>query len=118
MTPAGHLGYPSPAMKRFLATFLSMLLSVVLTLASVGVLLFATRSIEKMLNPWMRALAIAAALCVGVVLLVGSIFLATQLTVFFYGDLPPASGPVLRPNAANHSFAENSSRPKSGNHTL
>lgn len=102
-------------MRRVLATFLSMLLSVALTLASVGVLLLATHSIEKMLNTWMRGLAISAALCVGVFLLVGSIYLATKLTVLFYGDLPPASGPVLRPNSAN---SENASRPRSGSQQL
>lgn len=99
-------------MKRALATILSMLLSVALTLAAVGMLLLATRSIEQMTSPWMRALAIAAALCAGVVLLVGSIFLAIRLTVLFYGDPPPGSGPVLRSNS------ENASRPKSGSQPL
>ncbi len=68
---------------RILGTILSFLLSVVLTLAAVGALLMMTRSIEQMTNRWVQVAAVGAAVCIGSLLLVGSVFLATKLVVFF-----------------------------------
>ncbi len=75
-------------MKRLLAAVLAMILGVALTLAAVGVLMLATRSIERMASPLLRALAIGAVLCLGVALLVGSVFLATRLAVWLSGKGP------------------------------
>lgn len=74
---------------RILGTILAFLLSVVLTLAAVGALLLMTSSIERMTNRWVQLAAVGAAMCIGALLLVGSIFLATKLVVFFSGRQAP-----------------------------
>ena len=66
-----------------LGTILAFLLSVVLTLSASGALLMMTRSIEQMTNRWVQLAAVGAAVCIDSLLLVGSVFLATKLMVFF-----------------------------------
>ena len=87
---------------RIFANALSMLLGVALTLAAVGVLLYATRLIEPMTHPVGRALAIAATIGLGVVVLVGSVFIATHVAVLLAAkDAPPKTAPVdLRPRGS------------------
>ncbi len=68
-------------MKRFLAAILSMVVGAGLTLAGVLALVKATFMIAQISSPPLRALAIAVELLLGVVVLVGSVFLATRLAV-------------------------------------
>jgi hypothetical protein len=61
-------------------------LAVGLTLAAMFVLVSATLSIAQMTSPMVRALAVAAELVLGVILLVGTVYLTTHLAVRIFGD--------------------------------
>jgi hypothetical protein len=65
---------------------LTAALAVGLTLAAMFVLVSATLSIAQMTSPVVRALAVAAELVLGVILLVGTVYVSTHLAVRIFGD--------------------------------
>jgi hypothetical protein len=71
-------------MIRKLLAVIAALLGVLLTLASVLLLLWMTFRIELMENPLLRTLAILGALVGGVGLLVGSVFISTRIAVLLF----------------------------------
>ena len=68
-----------------------MLAGIPLSLLSVLALFEATLRIELMENLLLRTSAILAALVLGVLLLVGSVFFYVRLAVFLFGDSQPRS---------------------------
>jgi hypothetical protein len=85
-------------MKTILASILTTVLIVVMTLAAMYVLVEATLYVTSLESPLQRAVAIAADLLLGVVLLLGTVWLATHLAVriFTVNDTQPPSvgGPL------------------------
>ncbi len=73
-------------MKRLLAAVLTTLLIVAMTLGAMLVLVRATLEVAQMSNPLLRALAVVAELVLGVVLLVGTVYLATHLAVRIFSE--------------------------------
>jgi nitrate reductase gamma subunit len=76
-------------MKKLMATVVVGLLCVAMTLFAMLVLVRATLAVAQMTNPLLRALAVLAELVLGVVLLVGTVYLATRLAVRIFGARPP-----------------------------
>ena len=76
-------------MKRLLASVFTALLVVTMTLAAVFLLTKASLIVSQMTNPLMRAMAVIAELVLGVVLLLGTVYLAVRLAVRIFGDAPP-----------------------------
>ncbi len=87
-------------MKKVLWAALTALLTVAMTLVAMLVLVEATLRVAQMTSPAMRALAVVAELILGAVLLVGTIYLATQLAVRIFGrgpqDYPPLNTNMKR----------------------
>jgi hypothetical protein len=65
---------------------LTAALAIGLTLAAMFVLVHATLSIAQMTSPVVRALAVAVELVLGVILLVGTVYITTHLAVRIFGD--------------------------------
>jgi hypothetical protein len=78
-------------LKRWAALIIVAAIAVALTLGSVIVLVGATISISQMTNPAMRALATTAEVLVGMVWLLGTVYIATHLAVLIFGQAGPAS---------------------------
>ena len=76
-------------MKRILAAVLTTLLAVILTLVAVVVVVRATLRVAQMTHPLLRAAAVVAELVLGVILLVGTVYLATHLAVRIFATDPP-----------------------------
>ena len=77
-------------LKKWAALAIVAALAVTLTLGSVIVLVGATISISRMSNPAMRALATLAELLMGMIWLVGTVYIVTHLAVLIFGkDSPP-----------------------------
>ena len=68
-------------MMRMLAAVLTALLAVIMTLVAMLVLVRATIAVSLITHPVARAVAVVAELFLGVILLVGTIYLATHLGV-------------------------------------
>jgi hypothetical protein len=68
-------------MKRILASILTTVLIIAMTLAAMFVLVDATLKVTAIVSPLQRAAAIAAELVLGIVLLLGTVWLATHLAV-------------------------------------
>jgi len=83
-------------MKRILASILTTILIVSMTLAAMFTLVRATVYVTSIESPLSRAIAIAAELLLGVVLLLGTVWLATHLAVRIFGARQPSSpgGPL------------------------
>ena len=83
-------------MKRIFASVLTTLLIVAMTLAAMFTLVRATVYVTSIESPLQRAIAIAAELLLGVVLLLGTVWLTTHLAVRIFGVKEPAppGGPV------------------------
>jgi hypothetical protein len=83
-------------MKMILAYALTTILIVAMTLAAMFILVRATVYVTSLESPLDRATAIGAELLLGVVLLLGTVWLATHLAVriFTRKQLPPAGGPL------------------------
>ncbi|MGH9793069.1 MAG: hypothetical protein ACRD5W_17815 [Candidatus Acidiferrales bacterium] len=64
-----------------MTTVLVMLVGVAVTLAACGAVFLMTNSIAQMHGSLVRGLAIAAALCLGVLLLVTSVYISVKLAV-------------------------------------
>ena len=83
-------------MKRILASILTTVLIIAMTLAAMFVLVDATLKVTAVVSPLQRALAIAAELVLGIVLLLGTVWLATHLAVrIFHVPEPPPPGAPL-----------------------
>jgi hypothetical protein len=76
-------------MKMILASVLTTILIVAMTLAAMFTLVRATVYVTSLQSPVQRALAIGAELILGVVLLLGTVWLATHLAVRIFGKKPP-----------------------------
>jgi hypothetical protein len=83
-------------MKRILASILTTILIVAMTLAAMFTLVRTTIYVTSIQSPLQRAAAIAAELLLGVVLLLGTVWLATHLAVRIFGVKGASSpgGPV------------------------
>jgi uncharacterized PurR-regulated membrane protein YhhQ (DUF165 family) len=83
-------------MKSILLFLLTIVLIVAMTLTAMFTLVRATVYVTSIASPLPRALAIAAELLLGVILLLGTVWLATHLAVRIYGrkDASPPGGPI------------------------
>jgi hypothetical protein len=85
-------------MKRVLASIFTTILIIALTLAAMFVLVDATLKVTAIQSPLQRALAIAAEIVLGIVLLLGTVWVATHLAVriFRVQDAPSTTsgGPI------------------------
>jgi hypothetical protein len=83
-------------MKRIFASALTTMLIVAMTLAAMFTLVRATVYVTSIQSPLQRAVAIAAELFLGVVLLLGTVWLATHLAVRIFGvsEPVPPGGPI------------------------
>jgi hypothetical protein len=84
-------------MKMILASVLTTILIVTMTLAAMFILVWATEYVTSLQSPLHRAAAMGAELLLGVVLLLGTVWLATHLAVrIFAGKQSPSEGgPVV-----------------------
>ena len=83
-------------MKRVFASIVTTILIVAMTLGAMFTLVRATVFVTSIPSPLQRATAIAAELLLGVVLLLGTVWLATHLAVriFSVKDAPSPGGPI------------------------
>jgi hypothetical protein len=80
-------------MKMILASVLTTILIVTMTLAAMFILVWATEYVTSLESPLQRAAAMGAELLLGVVLLLGTVWLATHLAVrIFAGKESPSEG--------------------------
>jgi hypothetical protein len=83
-------------MKMILASAFTVILIVAMTLAAMFTLVRATVYVTSLESPLDRAIAIGAELLLGVVLLLGTVWLATHLAVrIFSTKEPPSPGGPL-----------------------
>jgi heme/copper-type cytochrome/quinol oxidase subunit 3 len=78
-------------MKMILASVLTTALIVAMTLGAMFVLVQATEYVTSLVSPLQRAVAIAAEMLLGVVLLLGTVWLATHLAVRIFAKNEPSS---------------------------
>ncbi|MHB8499974.1 MAG: hypothetical protein ACYDCG_13120 [Candidatus Acidiferrales bacterium] len=78
-------------MKMILASVLTTILIVAMTLGAMFVLVQATLYVTSIELPFQRAAAICAELLLGVVLLLGTIWLATHLAVRIFAKNEPSA---------------------------
>ena len=83
-------------MRQVLASILTTLIIVAMTLSAMLILEQATLYVTSVQSPLTRAGAMAAELLLGVVLLLGTVWLATHLAVLIFAprNNPPDGGPV------------------------
>jgi hypothetical protein len=83
-------------MKMILASALTTLLIVALTLGAMFILVRATEYVTSLESPLQRAAAMGAELLLGVVLLLGTTWIATHLAVRIFStkDSPSEGGPL------------------------
>ncbi len=83
-------------MTRIFLSILTTILIVAMTLAAMFTLVRATVYVTSIPSPLQRAAAIAAELLLGVVLLLGTVWLATHLAVRIFGvkDAPSPGDPL------------------------
>jgi hypothetical protein len=80
-------------MKQILASILTTLLIITMTLGAMFILVDATLKVTAISSPLQRAAAIAAELVLGIVLLLGTVWLATHLAVrIFHVSEPKSAG--------------------------
>src|ERR1700751_3563589 len=102
-------------MKTIFASALTVVLIVAMTLAAMFTLVRATVYVTSMPSPLQRGVAIAAELLLGVVLLLGTVWLATHLAVSIFSvkDSPSPGGPIGC-TEARFGIARQSPRPHGG----
>ena len=83
-------------MKMILASVLTTILIVAMTLVAMVILVQATEYVTALESPLQRAGAMGAEILLGVILLLGTVWLATHLAVriFSLKDSPSEGGPV------------------------
>jgi hypothetical protein len=83
-------------MKQVILSILTTLLIVAMTLSAMVILVRATLYVTAIQSPLPRAGAIAAELLLGVVLLLGTVWLATHAAVLIFApkNEPPEGGPL------------------------
>ncbi|MGB7437033.1 MAG: hypothetical protein WBR26_12870 [Candidatus Acidiferrum sp.] len=83
-------------MKHALLSILTALLIVAMTLSSMVILVRATHYVTSIESPLVRAGAIGAEILLGVVLLLGTVWLATHLAVLIFApkSMHPEGGPL------------------------
>jgi hypothetical protein len=72
-------------MKQIIASILTTILVVAMTLVAIFILVRTTVRVTSIASPLQRAVGIAAELLLGVVLLLGTVWLATHLAVRIFG---------------------------------
>ena len=84
-------------MKMLFASILTTALIVAMTLGAMFILVEATLRVNKVQSPLQFAAAIGAELLLGVVLLLGTVWLATHLAVRIFSakEPPPAGGKLV-----------------------
>jgi hypothetical protein len=84
-------------MKMIIASALTTILIVTMTLGAMFILVRATEYVTSLESPLHRATAMGAELLLGVVLLLGTVWLATHLAVRIFAPIepPPEGGPVV-----------------------
>jgi len=83
-------------MRHVLLSILTAVLIVAMTLSAMVILVRATLYVTSIERPLARAGAMAAELLIGVVLLLGTVWLATHLAVLIFGPKPnPSDGGSL-----------------------
>ena len=82
-------------MKKAFASAIAVLVIVAMTLGAMYILVWATLKVTSLPSPVARAVAVAAELVLGVVLLLGTVWLATHLAVRIFGpgQEPPGQEP-------------------------
>jgi hypothetical protein len=78
-------------MKMVLASVFTTMLIVAMTLGAMFILVEATDYVTSVASPLQRAVAIIAELVLGVVLLLGTVWLATHLAVRIFAKNEPAA---------------------------
>jgi len=78
-------------MKMVLASVFTTILIVAMTLGAMFILVEATDYVTSVASPLQRAVAIIAELVLGVVLLLGTVWLATHLAVRIFAKNEPAA---------------------------
>jgi hypothetical protein len=83
-------------MKMFLASILTTVLIVAMTLGAMFILVQATLYVTSLESPLQRTVAVGAELLLGVILLLGTVWLATHLAVRIFApkETPSTGGPV------------------------
>jgi hypothetical protein len=80
-------------MKMILASIVTTMLIVAMTVAAMFILVRATEYVTSLDSPFERASAMGAELLLGVVLLLGTVWLATHLAVRIFSTRePPSAG--------------------------
>jgi heme/copper-type cytochrome/quinol oxidase subunit 3 len=79
-------------MKMIIASVLTTILIVTMTLSAMFILVQATEYVTSLESPLHRAAAMGAELLLGVVLLLGTVWLATHLAVRIFSAKEPSSG--------------------------
>jgi heme/copper-type cytochrome/quinol oxidase subunit 3 len=84
-------------MKMIVASILTTVLIVAMTLGAMFILVKATEYVTALESPLQRAAAMGAELLLGVVLLLGTVWLATHLAVRIFStkESPSPGGPVV-----------------------
>ncbi len=80
-------------MKKVLAAVLTTLLVVAMALAAVFLLVGATITVAQMGSPLLRAIAVTLELILGVLLLVGTVYVATRVAVLLFSESSPDPRP-------------------------
>jgi len=78
-------------MKMVLASVLTTVLIVAMTLGAMFILVEATDYVTSFASPLQRAVAIGAELLLGVILLLGTVWLATHLAVRIFAKKEPSA---------------------------
>jgi len=83
--------------KQVLASILVVILTVAMALAAMYALVFATKHVTAIPSTAQRFIAIGAELLLGVVLLLGTVWVATHFAVRIFGskDSPSDGGPLV-----------------------
>jgi len=83
-------------MKKVLASILTALMIVAMTMSAMVILERATLYVTSVASPLPRAVAIAAEILLGVILLLGTVWLATHLAVLIFApkNHPPEGGTI------------------------
>jgi hypothetical protein len=84
------------SMKQFLASILTTIMIVAMTLSAMAILVRATLYVTSIRSPLIRAGAMAAEMLLGVILLLGTVWLATHLAVLIFApkNEPTNGGPL------------------------